>query len=78
LFKVKYLPNGIRNNTPRCLPQPVPLSKISGLNTQTNNTQISNRMRYSQLVKNNGTTQYSSSSLNIRKPNSLGGAVFSY
>jgi hypothetical protein len=76
LFKTKYLPNDVTNRC-RCSKPAIPLSKRSiGLNTSNNNTQISNSMRYSQIVRNYG-TQQSTSSASI-KTNSLGGPTFSY
>ena len=78
LFRTHYLPNGV-GNLCRCSKRPpLPLSKqTTGLDTSTNTTQISNSMRYSQIVKSYGTVE-SSSSTPTRKPNGLGGPTFSY
>jgi len=55
----------------------MPLSKTSkGLNTSTNTTAITSRMRYSQRVAAYGTTQSSTSF--AKKTCSLGGPTFSY
>ena len=55
---------------------PLTKSNSTGLNTATNQTQISCRMRYSQLVQGYGTTKDSTSY--VKKTCSLGGPTFSY
>ena len=51
-------------------------STSNSLNTSTNQTQISCRMRYSQQVQTYGTTQYSTSY--TKKTCRIGGPTFSY
>ena len=59
----------------KCHPA-LPLSKINGLNTSTNNSAMSCRMRYAETVRINGTTMSSSSS--PQKTCRIGGPTFSY
>lgn len=54
----------------------LPLSKTSNLNTATNQTSISCRMRYAQLATTYGTTQSTTSY--PKKTCSIGGPTFSY
>jgi hypothetical protein len=74
-FKTYYTPNGVGNPC-LCSPKALPLSKTSKLNTATNNTSISCRMRYAQFATSNGTTLASTSY--PKKTCSLGGPTFSY
>jgi len=76
-FKTYYTPNGVSNPC-ACTPPAIPLSKSSttNLNTSTNTTQISSKMRCAQLVQTYGTTQPSTSY--VKKTCSLGGPTFSY
>ena len=67
-FKTKYT----RPNGTKCIKPAIPLSKTSSASS----ANISNSIRYSQLVK--GTTQWSSSSIKPRNPNSLGGPTYKY
>lgn len=67
-FKTKYT----RPNGTTCVKPAIPLSKTSSASS----ANISNSIRYSQLVK--GTTQWSSSSIKPRNPNSLGGPTYKY
>lgn len=62
---------GISNCTPA-----LPLSKINGLSTSTNNSSLSCRMRYAETVRINGTTMSSTSS--PQKTCRIGGPTFSY
>lgn len=75
LFKTHYTPN-ISENQCRCNPPVLPLSKINKLNTSTNDSSMSCRMRYSQVARTFGTTTSSTSS--VKKTCSLGGPTFSY
>jgi len=72
LFKTEYNPN----NECRCNPPALPLSKINKLNTATNDSSTSCRMRYSQVARTFGTTTTSTSS--VKKTCALGGPTFSY
>jgi len=82
LFKTNYV-NDIFKPV-HCQPQALPLTKSTGgnggstnsLNTSTNNTQMSCRMRYSQQVQTYGTTQASTSY--PKKTCRIGGPTFSY
>jgi len=58
-----------------CIPA-LPLSKINNLNTSTNNTSISCRMRYAETIRLNSATINSTSAL--RKTCGIGGPTFSY
>lgn len=69
----------------KCSPPSLPLTKTlssttgtssNSLNTSTNDTQISCRMRYSQQVQSYGTTQSSTSY--AKKTCRIGGPTFSY
>lgn len=75
LFKTHYTQNKSENRC-ACSPQPLPLCKTTNLKTAGNDTSISCRMRYSQIVKSQGTTMSSTSS--VKKTCSLGGATFAY
>jgi hypothetical protein len=75
LFKTQYTPNSSMNQC-RCNPPALPLSKINKINTSTNDSSLSCRMRYSQVARSNGTTMASTSS--NKKTCSLGGPTFSY
>lgn len=75
LFKTYYTPNGVGNPC-LCNKPALPLSKINKMNTSTNNSSITCRMRYSQIAQTFGTTVASTSS--IKKTCSLGGPTFSY
>jgi len=68
LFKTQYTQNNNTNQC-RCNPPALPLSKIKKMNTSTNASSLSCRMRYAQLARTNGTTQATTSS--IKKPCSL-------
>ena len=74
-FKTYYIPNNMTNSC-ACSKKALPLSKTSNLNTSTNNSSISCRMRYSQIAQTFGTT--SSSTSYPKKTCSLGGPTFSY
>ena len=67
-FKTKYT----RSNGTTCVKPAIPLSKTSSASS----ANISNSIRYSQLVK--GTTQSSYSSIKPKNPNSLGGPTYTY
>ncbi len=65
----------------KCSPPSLPLTKTesgasTSLNTSTNQTQISCRMRYSQQVQSYGTTQSATSY--AKKTCSIAGPTFSY
>ena len=68
LFKTKYT----RPNATMCVKPAIPLSKTSSASS----ANISNSMRYSQLVR--WSTQLSSSSVKPTNPNSLGGPTYTY
>lgn len=84
LFKTNYV-NDIFKPV-HCQPQALPLTKsisnggyggsTNSLNTSTNQTQLSSRMRYSQQVQTYGTTQASTSY--AKKTCRIGGPTFSY
>ena len=75
IFRTYYTPNGVGNPC-LCNKPALPLSKTNKLNTSTNNSSLSCRMRYSQVVQSFGTTASSASS--VKKTCSLGGPTFSY
>lgn len=54
------MPNNSMNQC-RCNPPALPLSKINKLNTSTNDSSLSCRMRYSQVARSFGTTTATSS-----------------
>ena len=74
--KGKYNPNGTYNQMALGCNNALPLSKTSKLNTSTNNTGITRRMKYSERVRVYGTTKPSTSS--AIKTCTIGGATFSY
>jgi hypothetical protein len=82
LFKTNYVNDVFK--PVHCQPQALPLTKTTSskgsssksLNTSTNNTQISCRMRYSQQVQTYGTTKSSTSY--AKKTCRIGGPTFSY
>ena len=69
LFRTQYTQNNNINQC-RCNPPALPLSKIKKMNTSTNASSLSCRMRYAQLARSNGTTKATTSS--IKKTCSLG------
>lgn len=78
LFKTTYERENI-NKDCRCIPKSIPMSKTANnLNTSTNQTQQSARMRCAQIVTSLGTTQPVTVKTAPRKTCSLGGPTFSY
>ena len=79
LFRTGYKNEVVKQG--QCQPQALPLSKTTGsssnsLNTSTNDTQISCRMRFSQQVQTYGTTKQATSY--SKKTCRIGGPTFSY
>lgn len=74
--KGKYNSNGTYNQMALGCNNALPLSKTNNLNTSTNNTRISCRMRYSQKINIYGTTKPSTSG--AKKTCAIGGPTFSY
>jgi hypothetical protein len=74
-FFKTYYTNGVSNPC-ACSPKAIPLSKTNNINTATNNSAISCRMRYSQIANTFGTTMSSTSY--AKKTCSIGGPTFSY
>jgi hypothetical protein len=74
-FQTHYTFNGI-GNICKCTPPALPLSKTNNINTSQNNSAISCRMRYAQVMRNFGTTQATTSY--AKKTCSIGGPTFSY
>ena len=74
--KGKYNPNRTYNQMEAGCNSVLPLSKTNNLNTSTNDTRISCRMKYSQNINVYGITKPSISA--PKKTCSLGGPTFSY
>jgi hypothetical protein len=74
--KGKYNPNGTLNQMALGCNAVLPLSKTNKLNTSTNDTRISTRMRYSQKINTYGIMKPSTSA--AKKTCSIGGPTFSY
>ena len=74
--KGKYNPNGTYNQISKGCNAALPLSKTTNLNTSTNNTRVSCRMKYSQTINTYGTVKAATSA--PKKTCSLGGPTFSY
>jgi hypothetical protein len=74
-FKTNYR-NVLSQPCPCSQTKPLPLSKTNNINTSTNNSAISCRMRYSQIANTFGTSMSSSSY--PKKTCSIGGPTFSY
>ena len=72
----KYNPNGTYNQMSKGCNNALPLSKTNNLDTYTNNSRISCRMKYSQNINTYGTMKPSTSA--AKKTCSLGGHTFSY
>ena len=78
-FRTTYQREGINNDCACSKNQALPLSKTTNsLNTSTNQTQQSARMRCAQIVTSLGTTQPVTVKTAPRKTCSLGGPTFSY
>lgn len=75
-FRTYYIKNGGVNNPCPCNPPALPLSKTKNINTSTNNTAISSRMRCAQIINAFGTQQSSTSY--AQKTCRIGGPTFSY
>lgn len=75
-FKTYYTPNGVGQPCACSQTKALPLSKTKNINTSTNNSAISCRMRYSQIAQTFGTTVSSTSY--AKKTCSIGGPTFSY